>query len=108
LALLVTRVVTPRLPVEPRWVAGPPKRFAQAIGATFTVTATVLHFGFGVDPAAYGLLAALAVAAVLESVFGLCLGCVAFSLLMRHGAIPDDVCERCGDIWLERPSSAPA
>ena len=39
LALLVTRVIVPRLDVEPRWVPGPPKRFAQGIGATLTVGA---------------------------------------------------------------------
>src|SRR5690242_10923962 len=47
LGQLVTRVITPRLPVPPKYVAGPPKRFAQGIGATLTVTAAVLHFGFG-------------------------------------------------------------
>ena len=41
LALLVTRVIVPRLDVEPRWVPGPPKRFAQGIGATLTVGALV-------------------------------------------------------------------
>src|SRR3546814_13262391 len=38
LGQLVTRVITPALPVEPKLVAGPPKRFAQGIGAAFTVT----------------------------------------------------------------------
>src|ERR1700689_823160 len=33
LGQLVTRVITPRLGVAERPVAGPPKRFAQAIGA---------------------------------------------------------------------------
>ena len=33
LGLLATRVVTPRLPFAPKYCAGPPKRFAQAIGA---------------------------------------------------------------------------
>src|ERR1700733_5540858 len=39
LGQFVTRVVTPRVPFEPKYVAGPPKRFAQAIGATFSLTA---------------------------------------------------------------------
>src|SRR5687768_17245505 len=42
LGQLVTRVVTPRLPVAPRLVPGPPKRFAQGIGVAFSVTALVL------------------------------------------------------------------
>src|SRR5947209_350266 len=47
LGQVVTRVVTPRLPVEGRPVPGPPKRFAQGIGATLTSTAAILYFGFG-------------------------------------------------------------
>src|SRR4249920_3400580 len=35
LGQLVTRVITPRLRVAPKLVAGPPKRFAQGIGAVF-------------------------------------------------------------------------
>jgi len=99
LGLLVTKVITPRLPVEPKLVAGPPKRFAQGVGAAFSVTAAVLALGFGARGAAYIVLGALIAAATLESVFAVCLGCVAFGLLMRAGAVPDDVCERCNDIW---------
>ena len=36
LGQLVTRVITPRLPVAPKLVAGPPKRFAQGIGVVFS------------------------------------------------------------------------
>jgi hypothetical protein len=32
-------------------------------------------------------------------VFGFCLGCAAFGFLMRAGVIPDEVCERCANIW---------
>src|SRR5256885_17205427 len=52
LGQLVTRVVTPRLPVAPKPVPGPPKRFAQGIGAAFSVTAAALAVGFGHHPAA--------------------------------------------------------
>jgi hypothetical protein len=101
LGQLVTRVIVPRLPVAGRPVPGPPKRFAQAIGATFSVTAAVLALGFGLSTAAYAVLGALIAAATLESVFGLCLGCRAFALLMRAGVIPPEVCERCANIALE-------
>jgi len=106
LGQLVTRVVTPRLPVRPRYVAGPPKRFAQGIGATLTVSAAVLHFAFGLTGAAEVLLAAVLVAATLESVFAFCLGCQVFAVLMRWGVIPDEVCERCNDLSLEEPIAA--
>jgi hypothetical protein len=99
LGQLVTRVVTPRLGLAPRPVPGPPKRFAQGIGAAFSLTAAVLALGFGARGAAYVVLGLLATAATLESVFGYCLGCKAFALLMRAGVIPESVCERCNDIW---------
>jgi Domain of unknown function (DUF4395) len=95
LGQLVTRVVTPRLPVEPKYVPGPPKRFAQGMGAVFATTAAVLGLGLGLDTAADALLGLLVVAATLESVFAFCIGCKVFALLMRAGVIPDSVCERC-------------
>jgi hypothetical protein len=104
LGQFVTRVLTPSLPVAPKWVAGPPKRFAQGIGATLSVSAVVLHFGFGLTGAAYVLVAAIIAAATLESVFALCLGCQIFGLLMRWGLIPAEVCERCENIWAPRPT----
>jgi len=103
LGQLVTRVVTPRLPFAPRLVPGPPKRFAQGIGATLSVTAAFLHFAVGATGAAYVLVGAILAAATLESVFGFCVGCWLFGLLMRVGVIPASVCERCNDL-----SSRPA
>ena len=97
LGQFVTRVLTPRLDLAPRPVAGPPKRFAQGIGATLSVTAAVLHFAFGLTGAAYVLVAGIIVAATLESVLGFCLGCRIFALLMRAGVLPDEVCERCNN-----------
>jgi hypothetical protein len=88
-------VITPRLHVQAIYVPGPPKRFAQGIGATLSVAAAVLALALGQDTAAYVLLGMLIVAATLESVFGLCLGCLAFARLMRAGVIPAEVCERC-------------
>ena len=105
LGQLVTRVVTPRLPIAPRLVPGPPKRFAQGIGVVFSVTALLLTVA-GAWPAASVVLLLLATAAFLEAAFGLCLGCRAFALLMRLGAIPEEVCERCADIRTRRPSPA--
>ena len=100
LGLLVTRVVRPRLTsVEPRPTPGPPKRFAQGIGATLTVAAAVLALGFDQRGAAYVLLGMLVVAASLEAFLGLCLGCKIFAVLMRIGVIPPEVCERCNDLW---------
>ena len=98
LGQLVTRVITPRLPVAARLVPGPPKRFAQGIGAAFSVAALALTVA-GAWDAAQVVLLLLTGAAVLEAGFGLCLGCHAFAALMRMGVIPESVCERCADLW---------
>ncbi|MHB1526136.1 MAG: DUF4395 domain-containing protein [Candidatus Dormibacteria bacterium] len=98
LGQLATRVLAPRLARQPRLVPGPPKRFAQGIGAVLAVAASVAFFGLHLSLATYILVGLLAVAASLESVFGLCLGCRLFSLLMRLGVIPPQVCEACSNI----------
>ena len=99
LGQLVTRGLTPALPFAPKWVPGPPKRFAQGIGAFLSVTALVLAFGFDETTAAYVCVAFILVAATLESVFAYCLGCKIFAVLMRVGIIPQSVCAECSDIW---------
>ncbi|MGI9034245.1 MAG: DUF4395 domain-containing protein [Acidimicrobiales bacterium] len=101
LGQLVTRIVRPRLGVAPRPVPGPPKRFAQGMGAAMSVTA-ILALGFGLRGAAYVVLGLLATAATLESVFALCLGCRIFAVLMRLGVIPEQVCESCADLGAHR------
>lgn len=105
LALAVTRVVVPLLRLPNRPVPGPPKRFAQAIGAVVTCCAAVCWFGFGIGAAAYGLLGLIAFFAFLESAFGLCVGCKLFNLGVRLGLVPASVCQECADIWarLARP-----
>jgi len=95
LGLLATRVVTPRLHVAHRHAPGPAKRFAQSIGAAFTVVATLLWFGFGEQTAALALVAVIAVFAALEGALRLCVGCRVFYVAMRIGLIPPRVCEDC-------------
>lgn len=98
LGLIVTRVVTPRVHVQARYSPGPAKRFAQAVGAVFTVAATALWFAFGLQTEALALTAVVAVFATLESAFGLCVGCRAFYLGMRVGLVPPQVCEECARV----------
>ena len=99
LGQLVTRGIRPRLSLPAKQVPGPPKRFAQGIGAVVTGSAAIAHFAFGQTAVADLLLGLIVVAATLESVFAYCIGCRIFGLLMRGGVIPEDVCERCNDIW---------
>jgi hypothetical protein len=98
LALVAGRFVAPRLHVVHRFSPGPPKRFAQAVGALFTATATLLWFAAGEHVAALALVAVLVVFAALEAGFGLCIGCKAFFLGMRLGLVPPSVCEECARV----------
>lgn len=99
LGQLATRVIAPRIGHE-KLVPGPPKRFAQAMGATMSLAAVLLHFGFGADGAALALIGLIAVAATLESVFAFCVGCTVFAGLMRAGLVPEETCAACSDISL--------
>jgi hypothetical protein len=105
LGQLATRVIAPRL-ASARPVAGPPKRFAQAMGAGLSTLALVLWFGFSEHLAAWVVLGLLAGAASLESFAGYCLGCRLFGLLMRAGLVPESVCEECSDLRVRHPELA--
>jgi hypothetical protein len=105
LGWLSMHVIAPRLG-ERRPVPGPPKRFAQGIGAVVSTTALVLGLVLGLHTAATVVLAFLIPAAGLESIFGYCLGCKIFGLLMAAGVIPADVCADCADITLRWSRSA--
>jgi hypothetical protein len=106
LATVATRVITPRLNLNHKFVPGPPKRFAQTIGLTFSATALILTL-LGFSSAAQLVITALIAAAFLESAFAICLGCIAFSFLMKLGVIPESVCESCNDISLSSANKNP-
>ena len=90
-------VLAPALgPKKP--VPGPPKRFAQGMGAVFSTAALVLALVAGDHTAADVVLGLLILAAGLESIFAYCLGCKVFGLLMRVGLVPESVCAECADI----------
>jgi hypothetical protein len=89
-------IIAPRLGAK-KPVPGPPKRFAQGMGAFMSTTALVLAFLVS-HTAADVVLILFVPAAGLESIFGYCLGCKAFVLLMRAGLVPETVCAECADI----------
>jgi hypothetical protein len=97
LGRFATVVAGPRLGA-PRYVPGPPKRFAQAIGAAVTTTAAVFALALGWTTAAEVLTAMMVVFAALESALALCVGCKIFGALMAAGLVPDDVCAECANI----------
>lgn len=105
LGRLAMSVVAPRLGA-PKHVPGPPKRFAQGIGAVCTTLAAVFALALGWTVAADVLTAMILLFATLESVFAFCAGCTMFAGLMRAGVIPAETCEACANIWAPRPGSA--
>lgn len=98
LAQFATQVAAPRLGT-PKYVAGPPKRFAQGIGFVVTAAATAL-LASGHPGATQMLLAVMIVASGLESIFAFCIGCKIFTGLMRIGVIPETTCVACANIAL--------
>jgi hypothetical protein len=92
--------VAPRLGAA-KPVPGPPKRFAQVIGAVFTgLTTAAVALGHPV--LAEVLLGLMIVAAGLEAFLAYCLGCTIFGWLMRVGVIPEETCEACNNLALGR------
>ena len=75
-------LVRPRLTPTEDWEDPAPPRFAQAVGLVFAVVGVV---GFAVGVPVLGLVATgfALVAALLNAVFGLCLGCEIYLLLRR-------------------------
>jgi hypothetical protein len=78
-------------------VPGPPKRFAQGIGAVLTVAATSVWLLDSWSVARWILLPLIA-AASLEGFLGYCLGCTIFGWLIRAGLVPESICVECGDL----------
>jgi hypothetical protein len=97
LGWLAMHVIAPRLG-EKKYVSGPPKRFAQALGTVMSSLALLFGLILGEHTAADVVLVMFIPAAGLESIFGYCLGCKGFAILMRLGLIPEEVCAECADI----------
>jgi len=85
-AVLFRRVVQPRLQPPTELEDPRPPRFAQGVGLFVTGIGLVLHL-LGV-PWALPIAAGMAfVAAFLNAVFGLCLGCQLYLVLQRVGVV---------------------
>ena len=105
LGQFATRVAAPVIG-HARLVPGPPKRFAQGMGAALSVTAVGLH-AVSLDLGAVVVVCLIACAATLESVFAFCIGCKIFGTLMRLGLIPEQTCAACADLSF-RPAMDPS
>ena len=96
LGWIAQNLIAPRLG-DRKPVPGPPKRFAQALGAVMSTTALILAFAAS-HTAADVVLVLFLPAAGLETIVGYCVGCKLFGALMRLGVVPESVCAECADI----------
>jgi hypothetical protein len=101
LALLVSKVIRPRLSAAPRPTPAPPKRFAATMGVIFSAL-IVAFWAIGVGWLAWVVVAIMIVFPALESIAGICVGCQVFALGMRMGIVPESVCLECADIRLRQ------
>ncbi|KTS13667.1 DUF4395 domain-containing protein [Microbacterium testaceum] len=84
--VLYRKAVQPRLAPPTEFEDPRPPRFAQGVGLFVTAVGLILHLA-GV-PWALPIAAAMAfVAAFLNAVFGLCLGCQLYLVLQRAGLV---------------------
>ena len=80
--LLYKWLVRPRLGPPAELEDARPPRFAQALGLLISIIGTI-GYGTGLTPVGMAAAAAGLVAAVLNGVFGLCLGCEMYLLIRR-------------------------
>ena len=83
---LFAALVRPRLSPPSFTEAPEPPTFAQLVGFLVSATGIILHL-VGVPYGMVGAAAAAFIAAFLNSVFGLCLGCELYALLVRAKVI---------------------
>jgi hypothetical protein len=84
--VLFRKVVRPRLAPPTELEDATPPTFAQGVGFVITLAGLVLHL-LGVPYALVIAASAAFVAAFLNSVFGSCLGCQIYLLLVRAGVL---------------------
>lgn len=102
----LARVIRPRVDAAPRPTAGPPKRFAAAIGAVFSI-AILVFAALSIPILVWSLAAIMVLFPALESLLGICVGCMLFGLLIRAGVVPEEVCIECADISLRSRATSP-
>jgi hypothetical protein len=100
LALLSTRVITPRITGPHRFVAGPPKRFAQGLGAVATSASVIAYYVADWEAVAWTIAGIIVVLATLEFALRICIGCLIYARLVRAGAIRGSDCPECADVRL--------
>ena len=94
-ALITLKLIIPLLKNPNKSVPGPPKRFAQFIGALLTLIASIIYFFTTYNAIIISILGVLILFTFLESVLSFCFGCYVFNLLIKVRLIPKNICEAC-------------
>ena len=102
--LVFRTVVRPRLSPPTWWEDAAAPRFAQGVGLAVVGAGLVLA-ALGVPGAVTGAAAVALVAAGLNAVFGICLGCAVYRLLPRRGAAGRDATAGGPPTAARRPGS---
>ncbi|MBC63003.1 MAG: hypothetical protein CL746_06790 [Chloroflexi bacterium] len=97
IALLVTKIIVPRLSFKEKLFPGPPKRFAQFIGMVFSFSITTFIL-LDLEVLVIIFTSVLIFFASLEAFLGYCFGCRVFKFLISMNLLPKEICERCNDI----------
>jgi len=86
----------------PEYVPGPPKRFAQLCGFSMSFAVVIIRFVFHAKEVAYWVASALVTAIALEALYGICLGCIMFKILMLSKLVPERTCYKCRMLFQAR------
>ncbi|PRP83059.1 glutaredoxin/malate transporter fusion protein [Planoprotostelium fungivorum] len=89
-AWLVVLVIVPHLKLDPVFVPGPPKRFAQFCGLMASVISFILYM-IPVRVAALWVLAMLVVLTIVQSVHGICVGCFMWHMMVVMGLLSEEM-----------------
>ena len=87
-ALITLKLIIPLLKNPNKPVPGPPKRFAQFIGALLTLIASIIYFFTTYNVIVISILGVLILFTFLESVLSFCFGCYVFNLSLIHISEP--------------------
>ncbi len=107
-AQVATKVVAKKLTKYAKISPGKPKRFAQSIGLTVTSLVGILYYGVGLTDVGNTLLSVLIVFAAMESILGICVGCLIYRNLIKFHIIKETVCVDCANITKRSASAVSA
>ncbi|MBW7838564.1 MAG: DUF4395 domain-containing protein [Chitinophagaceae bacterium] len=77
----IAKILTRKARIKPKWVFPPPKKFAAALGFTFSLLITLMLTRDYVV-VSYIIGSILIFCALLESVFNICIGCYAYNWIV--------------------------